>query len=82
MSKPDNSMDEGYIFYEALGLSTKYMENFGPIKRCVWDANEKENVVGEVFEGLPKSRPLLMELHDIAHLYIFENHETLCIWLQ
>jgi hypothetical protein len=43
-----------YIFYEALGLFTKYMQNFGATSRHIWDANE-EGVVGEVLEGQPKS---------------------------
>ncbi len=70
-------MVEGYIFYEALGLYTKYMESFKATKRRVWDANEKEGIFGEVFEGAPKPCPLLMELQDIAHQYICENHSTL-----
>jgi hypothetical protein len=48
MNKPEGSIVEGYIFYEALGLCTKYMQGFGATSMCVWDANEEEGVFGEV----------------------------------
>lgn len=54
MCKPKGSMVDGYIFDEALGLCTKYMEAFIAIKRRVQDANE-EGVAGEVLDGVPKT---------------------------
>jgi len=51
MCKLERSMAKKYIFYGALGLYIEYMQNFGAISRCIWDANEEEGVVGEVFEG-------------------------------
>jgi hypothetical protein len=32
MCRPEGNMVEGYIFYEALGFYTKYMQNFGASK--------------------------------------------------
>ncbi len=47
-------MIEGYIFDEALGLCTKYMERFGATRKFVWDAYEEEKVAKEVLEGISK----------------------------
>jgi len=55
MCKPKGSMVKGYIFDEALGLYTKYIEAFTTTKRHVWDANEEEGLVGEVLDGVPKT---------------------------
>ncbi len=52
MCKPEASMAEGYIFDEALGLCTKYMESFCATRRCVWDVNE-EGVVGRFWKVCP-----------------------------
>lgn len=54
MCRPEGNMVKAYIFYEALGFNTKYMQNFGATKRCIWDANEEERVVREVLERQPK----------------------------
>ncbi len=51
MCKLKGSMAKEYIFYGALGMYIKYMQNFGAISRCIWDANEEEGVAGEVLEG-------------------------------
>ncbi len=48
-------MVEGYIFDEALGLCTKYMERFGATKKCSWDVYEEEKIIREVLEGVSKS---------------------------
>jgi hypothetical protein len=44
---------EIYIFYGTffLGLYIEYVQNFGAISRCIWDANEEEGVPREVLEG-------------------------------
>jgi hypothetical protein len=55
MCKPKGNIIEGYIFDEALGLCTKYMERFGATRKCVWDAYEEERVAKEVLEGISKS---------------------------
>jgi hypothetical protein len=44
-------MVEGYIFYEALGLYTKCMQNFGATNKRIWDANEKKGVAREALKG-------------------------------
>jgi hypothetical protein len=44
MCKLEGNMEEGYIFDEALGLYTRYMERFGATWRRVWDVNEEEGV--------------------------------------
>ncbi len=59
MCKLEGSMVEGYIFNEALGLWTKYMENFCATRRRVWDVNE-EGIAKEILEGVSKPRALNM----------------------
>jgi hypothetical protein len=59
MCKLENNMVEGYIFNEALGLCTEYMESFHATRRRVWDVDE-EGVVGEVLKGVSKPRALNM----------------------
>jgi len=60
MCKLEGNMAEGYIFNEALGLCTEYMESFCATRRRVWDANEEEGVVKEVLEGVSKPQALNM----------------------
>ncbi len=60
MSKPKCIIAERNIFYEALGLCTKYMQGFGATSMHIWDANEEEGVFGEVLQGTPKPRTLSM----------------------
>ncbi len=70
MCKPKGNIIEGYIFDEALGLCTKYMERFGATRKCVWDAYEEERVAKEVLEGISKSWTLCAQLWNATHLYV------------
>ncbi len=81
LTKAEGNIVEGYIFDEALGLVTKSMTNFGATRRQMWDANEKEVLVGEVFQGQPKPKSLSLQFRDSTNLYVCENHETLSPWL-
>jgi hypothetical protein len=60
MSKLEGSIAKGYIFYETLGLCTKYVQGFGATSMHVWDANKKEGVSGKVLHGTPKPHTLSM----------------------
>jgi hypothetical protein len=82
MCKLEGKMAEGYIFYEALGFYTKYMEAFTTTKIRVWDVSGEEGVAKEVLEGMPKARELNMDLQNIAHLYVCENPVTISPWLK
>jgi hypothetical protein len=62
-------MAKGYVFDEALVLCTKYMQTFDVTSKQIWDDN-KEKMVGEVIEGVPKSQTLTKQLRNVAHLYI------------
>lgn len=82
LCKPEGSVVKGYIFDEALGLYTKYMQNFQTMRRHIWNVNEEEGWVGEDLEGVPKPKTLIIELQNIARLYVCKNHETLFPWLK
>jgi hypothetical protein len=51
MAQLEASMATGYLMDETLGLITKYMDQFQPSKRQIWDLDEEEGVCGEVLEG-------------------------------
>ncbi len=55
MGKPKGNMVKGYIFDEALGLCTEYMERFAATRKCLWNAYEEEKVTEEVLEGVSNS---------------------------
>jgi hypothetical protein len=56
------------------------MQGFGAINRRVWDANEEKGVSGKVQQGTPKPCTFYVQLRDLAHAYVCENHETLSPW--
>jgi len=48
--RPEGSMTKGYALEEALGLCTKYVQDFMAIRRQVWDDKEDPNMFDEVLE--------------------------------
>jgi hypothetical protein len=77
MVKPEGSMAERYVVDEAMGLYNKYMHGRRATQRCIWDVDEKEGVAGEVLEGMHKPHSLTKRLHDIAHVYVYNDHKVL-----
>jgi len=42
--RPEGSMTKGYALEEALGLCTKYVQDFMAMRRQVWDDKEDPNM--------------------------------------
>jgi hypothetical protein len=51
MAQPKASMATEYLMDETLRLITKYMDQFQPSNRRIWDLDKEEGVCGEVLEG-------------------------------
>jgi len=48
--RPEGSMTKGYALEEALGLCTKYVQDFMAMRRQVWDDKEDLNMFNELLE--------------------------------
>jgi len=51
MAQPKASMATEYLMDETLRLITKYMDQFQPSNRQIWDSDKEESVCGEFLEG-------------------------------
>jgi hypothetical protein len=51
MAQLKASMATEYLVDETLRLITKYMDQFQPSNRQIWDSDKEEGVCGEVLKG-------------------------------
>jgi len=49
-ARPKGSLTKSYALEEALGLCTKYIQDFMAMRRQVWDDKEDLNMFDEVLE--------------------------------
>ncbi len=56
------------------------MQRFEATTRYIWDVNE-DGGVAWVLKGVGKPRNISLQLRDVTHMYVCENHETLSPWL-
>jgi hypothetical protein len=75
-------MVEAYAMEESMGFLTKYMQDFMPVNRKMWDAEKGKNVSGEVLEGASKSVYLGLAIQNIAHHYVLTNTTTMACWVR
>jgi hypothetical protein len=50
-TRHEGNIVEGYAFEEAWGFCTKYLQDFMPFRRKVWDEKEDRIMFDEMFEG-------------------------------
>jgi len=75
-------MVEAYAMEESMGFLIKYMQDFMPVNRKMWDAKKEKNVSGEVLEGASKSVYLGLAIQNIAHHYVLTNTTTMACWVR
>jgi len=51
MAQLEALMATKYLIDDTLWLITKYMDQFQPSKKQIWDSDEEEDVCGEVLKG-------------------------------
>lgn len=78
MYRPETSMANGYLNDETLGYVAEYMD----VRQKMWDAEESDDVGGEVLEGLGKPLRVSAAQRHAAHLYVLRNSEIMRPWLQ
>ncbi len=71
--KPEGCMVMGYMYDEALGFCTEYFSLYKRTQRRMWDLEEELADVGEVLQGMPRTKTLSnQELH-LIHEYVLMN---------
>ena len=78
MFRPEASMANGYINDETLGYVAEYMD----VRPKMWDADEKDDVGGEVLQGARKQMRISVAQRDVAHLYVLRNSNIMRPWVE
>jgi hypothetical protein len=81
MAQPKASMATEYLMDETLRLITKYMDQFQPSNRRIWDSNKEEGVCGEVLEGASTRIKLTITQGNMAHNYVLNNSNIMAPWV-
>jgi hypothetical protein len=71
-----------YLMDETLRLITRYMDQFQPSKRQIWDSVEEEGVCGEVLEGASTRIELTITQQNMAHNYVLNNTNIMAPWMR
>ncbi len=79
-TRPKRSMIERYIIKEALGFSTKYLQDFTTTKRRVWDEEEDQCMFDEMVERNGCPIKLSVNLRNMAHSFVLQNVELMVPW--
>ncbi len=82
MARHEGSIAKRYIKDECFGFITKYLQRFKVVYRCIWDIEEEEKNVNEVFEGVGKCFLMTLSLCDLAHRYILTNINLMSPWFE
>jgi hypothetical protein len=82
MAQLEALMATRYLMDETLGLITKYMDQFQPSKKQIWDSDEEEGVCGEVLEGASTQIELMVTQRNMAHNYVLNNTNIMAPWVR
>jgi hypothetical protein len=82
MAQLEALMATRYLMDETLGLITKYMDQFQPSKKQIWDSDKEEGVCGEVLEGASTQIKLMVTQRNMAHNYVLNNTNIMAPWVR
>eukprot|EP00249_Psilotum_nudum_P018746 c26943_g1_i2 orf=82-522(+) len=76
-ARPEGSMVEGWLVYESLCYTTKYLSAIDPMTPRIWTDEDNEKISGEVLEGKGKLQKLRYDTHEKINTFILYNIETM-----
>ena len=81
-ARPESSMAEGYITFEAMVMATEYASLLDPTAPPMWRVGETREMAKQVLPRAFVLKKLSEVVYEQAHSFVLKNHHTLEDWRQ